>query len=190
MCDLEIVLKVIRSLLKNCSKYNIVKEVEVILIYSMIDILDSLMNIEKKAITIYETIVNNSNADRKLISSARILILEEKRHIESYQKMMEDMKTQEGIEFDLGTYNEISAIYYDTMKELKTLSVKTIPQLLAYAMELEKLNVKLLMKIQRVLGQTKLSKSYKVCYDFISNLIEIEKGHINNLLAFTNHTTT
>lgn len=152
--------------------------------YSILDILDSLIDIENKAITIFEELSAMSKADERLRVVSNIFILEEKRHVENYEELKKSLKAQDFPDIDLNTYSEISTFFNEFYRNLKPISAKTVKELLMYAYRLELHNSTLLSNILNLFASFKMNKVYKQCHDVISELIEEERKHVSNISMF------
>lgn len=155
--------------------------------YSILDILDSLIDIEKKAISIFEALSAVSKADERLRVISNVFILEEKRHIENYELLKQSLRDEAGPAIDLNTYTEITTCFNDFYKELKPISAKTVSELLMYAYKLEVHNSVLLDNILKLFGSFRTNKLYRQCYEVIEKLLEDERKHVTNILAFLNN---
>ena len=151
--------------------------------YNIIDILDKLIVIEQKGHTIYKAISQKENVDEKIKVVARILADQETRHMASYKRIRK-LTAEEGempaIDFDI--YDQASQLISGYMSP-PSVHMADIQQLLKFALDFEKQGLALLMRIQGLLVRGKESEG-SINYSVLTEIIEEEKKHINDLEGF------
>ncbi|HHX62404.1 MAG TPA: hypothetical protein GX707_17080 [Epulopiscium sp.] len=150
--------------------------------YTVLDLIEKVINIEQKGYEMYTLISLMEDIDENIKVVARILASEEKRHEQIYIKLKEEVEAGEVPPIDFSTYdkasNLISSFRYPVMGHLKD-----IEQLLNIALDFEEQSISLVISIQGLLIK-EYGDSVSVTYDALTQIIEQEKKHIQNIERF------
>jgi len=151
--------------------------------YTILDLLDKLIQVEKKAHAIYEEIAESEKFSQSIKTMARVLSREEKRHVEKYRYIKEEIKDKEGLEIDFQMYDKVSkTLSIFTKRAVDTRMVST-DDLLQYALDFEKENLALVIRIQGILVR-RLEDEKTIAYRVLSELIREKNIHIKNIERF------
>jgi len=151
--------------------------------YTIIDVIDSLIDIEINAVKIYETISINAADNPKLHLVANVLLTEEKRHIDYYEKIKSHLQNDSSTILDDKSYSKISTHIFEFNKMIKSLSTKSITELLEYALVMENVNVGLLKQIESDVGNKNYTNN-KIILEILSEMIKQEEQHVKNIGIF------
>lgn len=150
--------------------------------YSIIDILEKLIILEKKGYDMYLAISQLENIDEKIKVVARILADQEARHIELYKKIKKITEAGEVPSIDFDLYDQASQLISAYVSPLTT-HMDDIQELLRFALDFEKQNLALVMRIQGLLVRGPGGKD-SVSYKVLSAIIQEEKKHIRDIGGF------
>lgn len=152
--------------------------------YTIIDVLNKLIVLEKKGYEMYKKISLMEDIDENIKVVARILASEEKKHTTTYEKIKKQVLEAEGdipsIDFDV--YDQASNLISSYIYPISG-HVKDRNQLLKFALDFEKQTVSLIMSIQGLLIK-KSEDSATITYDVLSQILKEEKKHIENIERF------
>lgn len=152
--------------------------------YTIIDVLDKLIDIEKKAYTSYVKAMDVKNIPQSVKTVIQVLAREEKRHIQLYKSIKEEVKDKEGLDIDFESYDKISKPLSDFSKWIVSIEFDNVSNLLQYAVDLEKKHLALAITIQGILVKN-LEDETTIAYRVLTELIENGNKHIDNLEKFT-----
>ena len=145
--------------------------------YTILDILEKLINIEEDALKIYIQIAETAKNDSLKISIvAKTIAKQEEKHIEYYKNLIHDLdgKLTEAIDFYL--YDKAAKLLFEFINNIQLPQVNNVKQLLKFALEFEKSNIGLLLDIQgRLVG--KIEDVDNDIYKIISMIIKEEQKH-------------
>ncbi|WP_129597416.1 hypothetical protein [Anaerophilus nitritogenes] len=149
--------------------------------YTVIDILEKFIEIEKNGRDMYENI-NKISKDIKIKMVAKVLQKEEERHIKVYTRLKEEIKNKdEEVDFDI--YDKVSSLLNKFKQNMDAPKTQNTNELLRFALEFEKQNIAVLLDIQgRLIRKKQDMKSQ--AYQMVSRVIEEEKKHVQNLQSF------
>lgn len=151
--------------------------------YTIIDVLDKIIDIEKKSLELYKMLKDSPNISGHVKLVAGTFIREEIRHIETYNKIKKEIMNKDDIQLDFDVYDNISKIIIDFRKGLTYTEADDVKQLLMSALDFEEKNLALVIRIQGLLVKKKEdteTNSYKV----LSRIIKEEKKHIDMIKEF------
>lgn len=145
--------------------------------YTILDILEKLINIEEDALKIYIQIAEAAKNNSLRISIvAKTIAKQEQKHIEYYKNLMHDLdgKLTETIDFYL--YDKAAKLLFEFINNIQLPQINSVKQLLKFALEFERSNIGLLLDIQgRLLG--KIDDVDNDIYKVISIIIKEEHEH-------------
>ncbi|MBV7271750.1 ferritin family protein [Clostridium thailandense] len=145
--------------------------------YTILDILEKLINIEEDALKIYiqisETAQNNS---LRISVVAKTIAKQEQKHIQYYKNLMHawDDKLTEPIDFYL--YDKAAKLLFEFINNIQLPQINSVKQLLRFALEFERSNIGLLLDIQGRLLE-KIDDVNNDIYKVISIIIKEEQEH-------------
>lgn len=151
--------------------------------YTIIDVIDKIIDIEKKSLELYEMLKDSPNISGHVKLVAGTFIREETRHIETYNKIKKEIMNKDDIQLDFDVYDNISKIIIDFRKGLTYTEADDVKQLLMSALDFEEKNLALVIRIQGLLVKKKEdteTNSYKA----LSRIIKEEKKHIDMIKEF------
>ena len=150
--------------------------------YTVIDLLEKLINIEQKGYEMYKLISHMVDIDENIKVVARILASEEKRHVQLYESLKVRAEKMELpiIPFDIydQASNLISSFRYPVSGH-----IKDIEELLHIALVFEEQSISLVISIQGLVVR-ETGDSSSVTYKVLTQIIEEEKKHIENIERF------
>ncbi|WP_026895947.1 hypothetical protein [Clostridiisalibacter paucivorans] len=151
--------------------------------YTIIDIIDKLISIEKKSKQLYITAIKKIEDNSRIKIIFRILLKEEDRHIEYYNNLKKSLEDKAIEPINFYSYDKISHLANKFKNDMYLPNFKDIKDLIIYALDFEKANLALLMDIK---GRLVLSKTDtdSIQYKIISQIVEEEKKHVKNLENF------
>lgn len=154
------------------------------MLYTLIDLLKKLREIEETACQMYIDIWNNcQETDIKLKTAAKVLVAEEKRHIQFYNKIIQDANDQTGIEIDFDVYDKISSLMNEFKRRIYVPELNSLRELINFACEFEKANTALLLDIRGRMVRDK-EDSTNFNYVAITEIILEEIKHTEQLQMF------
>lgn len=151
--------------------------------YTICDLIEILILIEKDAKKMYSRIADKSKNYIMLNAMAKTLANEEAKHVKLYENLKNDLKDEENIEIDVFLYDKVAKLLYEFRSNVIEKEFQDTQKLIKYALEFEKKNVALLLDIQGKLVLN-LKDVYKVSYEVISKLIKEEKEHEKELQVY------
>lgn len=151
--------------------------------YTILDILDKFIDIEKKAYDFYMAIAENEVFEQPIKTTARVLAREESRHMKIYEKIKEELKDHEGIHIDFEQYDQMYKVLSGFIRQMVNISVDNTAELLQYALNFEKENLALVIRVQDILVR-KLEDENSESYKVLSRIIQEENKHIENIERF------
>lgn len=151
--------------------------------YTILDILDKLIDIEKRAYDFYREIAEKESFEQPIKTMAKVLAREEKRHIKIYEDMKEELKDKKEIDIDFEQYDQIYKVLSTFIRRLINIDIENTDELLKYALDFEKENLALVIRIQGILVRNLEDENSKP-YVVLSKLIQEETKHIENIERF------
>lgn len=150
--------------------------------YNIVDILDKLIIIEKKGYIIYHAISQMENVEEKIKVVARILADQEARHVQLYKKIKKITEKGDMPAIDFDIYDQASQLIsgYTTPPSVHMVDIQ---QLIRFALDFEKQNLALVMRIQGLLVRG-LGGEESVSYKVLTEIIKEEQKHIQDLEGF------
>lgn len=151
--------------------------------YTIIDVIDKIIEIEKKSIELYELLKNSPNVSEHVKLVAGIFIREEARHIKVYNEIKKEIADKDDILLGFHIYDNISKIIIDFRKGFTYSEANDVKELLKSALNFEEKNLALVIRIQGLLVEKKEdteTNSYKA----LTKIIHEEKKHIEMIKEF------
>lgn len=151
--------------------------------YTVIDILDKVVEIAEKSIERYRMFQKNLTMSEHARLVAGVFIREEERYINIYKKMKEETLDLEDIQIDFDIYDTISKLISAFKRDISYLEVNDVRQILMQTMDFKQRHLALVIRIQGLLVRTNEdmeTNSYKI----LTRIINEEKEHIEILEAF------
>lgn len=154
--------------------------------YTIKDVLDKLIDIEKEMSKLYSNI---SNIDNKNYDSFKILCKvmarEEGRHVAYFDQMNNGITDEDNVEIDIFTYDKISQAIAQFKSKIDMPNLKNIKELIGFIVNFEKENAALLINLRGKLVK-KANDTEKDSYKILTILIEEENKHVKSLLPYCN----
>jgi len=114
---------------------------------------------------------------------ARVLAREEKRHIQIYGRIKEELKDKENIEIDFQLYDKAYKAFSTFTKRSVDIKMESTKDLLQYALDFERENLSLAITVQGILMR-RLGDEKTIAYEVLSELISEENRHVENIEKF------
>ncbi|WML34003.1 hypothetical protein [Clostridium sp. OS1-26] len=154
--------------------------------YTIKDVLDKLIDIEKEMSKLY---FNISNTDIKNYDTFKILCKvmarEEGRHVAYFEQMKNNITDTDNVEIDIFTYDKISQAIAQFKSKIDTPDLKNIKELIEFMVNFEKENAALLINLRGKLVKNS-GDTEKESYKILTTLIEEENKHVKSLLPYCN----
>ncbi|WP_251859937.1 hypothetical protein [Clostridium sp. Marseille-Q2269] len=150
--------------------------------YTIIDIIDNLIYIEKKGLSIYEEISKNCK-DTKVSIVAKTIAKQEEKHTEYYRNLKKDIEVLQKEDIDFSIYDKISSRMQQFKLSMTIPVMNNIKDLVNFSMNFEKENLALLVDIQGQLIR-KETDTNMLAYNVIGKIIKEEEGHIKILKPY------
>lgn len=150
--------------------------------YTIIDLLDKIIQIETRGFEMYEYISLRTDIDPKIKTVARILALEEKRHAKMYTHIKNKIPLGELTPIDFDIYDQASKLI-NNFRTPDAQYLASIEELLRFASDFEKQSISLVLSIQGLLVR-EAEDSDSITYKTLSEIIKEEEKHIENIENF------
>ena len=147
--------------------------------YTVSDLIEKLIGIEKNSLDIYSEIeeMSKDNESKAINIFARAIKQEELKHKDYYENLKKELNKEElNEEIDFFLYDKVAKILYEFKNQIRIPQIYNVQDLLKYALDFEKNNIWILLDIKgRLLGSLKdvNNNVYKV----LSKIISEEKEH-------------
>lgn len=145
--------------------------------YTILDIIQNLINIEKEISNIFCKIKENTKGfSMKISLLAKTIEKQEKKHVEYYENLIHTLKGKLDETIDFYLYDKVSKLLHEYKTHIQIPEVNTAKDIIEFAIELEKSNIGLLLDIQ---GRLVLNTDdvYKAVYKVISVIVNEEREH-------------
>ncbi|HBJ2611445.1 hypothetical protein FDF15_18365 [Clostridium botulinum] len=150
--------------------------------YTIIDIINNLIDIEKKGFSMFREISNNCKNLRVSIVS-KTISNQEKKHIQYYENLKKDIDALDKEDIDFSIYDKISS-RMQQFKVSKTIPIVTdTKKLINFARELSKENLALLIYIQGQLIRKEIDTNM-LAYNVMGKIIEEQEKYSKSLRLF------
>ncbi|MGO5093770.1 hypothetical protein [Clostridium sp. LCP25S3_F10] len=147
--------------------------------YTIIDIIDNLIYIEKKGYNMFKEI-SKSCKDSKVSIVAKTIANQENKHIQYYENLKENIETLDKEDIDFFIYDKVSARIQQFKFNMNITEMTNIKELINFSIDFEKENLALLIDIQGQLIR-KETDTNMLTYNVIEKIINEEKKHIQLL---------
>lgn len=151
--------------------------------YTVIDLIDKFIEIEKKGFQMYTDMSKDSKLKGSIKLAAGVFAREEQRHINIYKNLKEQITEKNNIEIEFDVYDKASKLASELSKSIKYSSINNTSDLLQFVIDFERKNLALALSIQGLLVRKKID-SQTGSYEALSIIIHEEKNHIMNLENF------
>jgi len=146
--------------------------------YTVLDLIEKLIDIEKNALEIYTKIEEMSKG--KKLKAVNIFVqaikTEELKHIKYYESLKENLKDELKETIDFFLYDKAAKVLYEFKNQIRVPQIDNVQDLIKYALDFEKSNVGILLDIQGKLFENFNDVNNNV-YKVISRIISEEKEH-------------
>ncbi|WP_026888089.1 hypothetical protein [Clostridium beijerinckii] len=146
--------------------------------YTIYDLIERLVDIEKNALEIYEKIERDAKErnSKNIEIITRVIKKEESRHIKYYEELKEKFNYELNETIDFYLYDKVVKLLYEFKSQIRFPYISSAQDLIKYSLEFEKNSIGLLLDVQgRLLGN--LNDVNNSVYKIISKIIEEEKKH-------------
>ncbi len=153
--------------------------------YTVKDILERLIDLESEMTVLYNNISNikTDKSYEPFKIMAKVMAKEEGRHAIYFSNLKNNISEQDDIEIDVSTYDKVSQLMYEFKSKIYAPQIMHISELLKFVLNFEEENVALLIDIRGRLVK-KDKDDTKHSYKVLSELIEEEKKHVENLSQY------
>ncbi|NFS37884.1 hypothetical protein FDE88_19045, partial [Clostridium botulinum] len=138
--------------------------------YTIIDIINNLIDIEKKGFSMFREISNNCKNLRVSIVS-KTISNQEKKHIQYYENLKKDIDALDKEDIDFSIYDKISSRMQQFKVSITIPIVTDTKKLINFARELSKENLALLIYIQGQLIRKEIDTNM-LAYNVMGKIIE------------------
>lgn len=149
--------------------------------YTLIDIIESFMDIEAMTRDFYKRI---AECETEKLSSFKILAQalskEENKHFQYYNKLKEEYLKKENIEIRIDAYDKISKMVIAFKNTPREINDNNIHEILDFALNFEKDSLALLLSIQGNLIKEE-KDSLSNAYLGLSYIIKEEEKHVRDI---------
>lgn len=153
------------------------------LMYTILDIIAKLIEIEKKSLELYNILKESPNVNQRVKLVAGVLAREEERHIRIYKEIKKDLSKYEDINIDFDIYDSVSKIILEFKKGLTLYEAKDVRELLVNALAFEQKKIALIISIQGLLVR-KSEDTETNSYKALTRIITEEEEHIKMIEMF------
>jgi hypothetical protein len=146
--------------------------------YTLSDLLEKLIDIEKTALEIHTKIeeISKINNTKVIGIITRAIKKEEIKHTKYYEELKGELNDELNEIIDFYLYDKVAKLLFEFKNQIRLPQIDNVQDLIKYSLELEKSNIGLLLDIQgRLLGS--LNDVNNNVYKVISEIIEEEKRH-------------
>ncbi|KGO12290.1 hypothetical protein [Clostridium botulinum] len=150
--------------------------------YTIIDIINNLIDIEKKGFSMFREISNNCKNLRVSIVS-KTISNQEKKHIQYYENLKKDIDALDKEDIDFSIYDKISSRMQQFKVSITIPIVTDTKKLINFARELSKENLALLIYIQGQLIR-KETDTNMLAYNVMGKIIEEQEKYSKSLRLF------
>lgn len=151
--------------------------------YTIVDVIDKIIEVEEKSLEIFKMIQNSPNIDQRVKLAAGVFVREEARHIEIYEGIKKDVAGLEDIQIDFQVYDSISKSISEFKKSLIYFETNNVKSLLISVLDFEQKNLALVIRIQGLMV-TKKEDVENNSYKTLTRIIHEEENHIKTLKVF------
>lgn len=145
--------------------------------YTLSDLIQKLIDIEKTALDIYRKIGDRSKSESKVINIiARAIEKEEQKHIEYYENLKNNLSDELNETIDFYLYDRVSKLLFEFKSRIHIPQINNVQDLIKFSLEFEKNNIALLLDIQGRLLE-KMDDVNNNMYKVISRIIKEEEKH-------------
>ncbi|PKM93888.1 MAG: hypothetical protein CVU84_13340 [Firmicutes bacterium HGW-Firmicutes-1] len=147
---------------------------------SIIVLFEELMQLEENFSTLYKNIsILEGKFDMSIKNVSSVLSREELRHVEIYQKLIEDLKSKEPILIDVTLINDARGYLLMFKQNLNYTMLKSANEILVFALDLENKNGFILKQILELLLKDENENSKQLIAIFEELIIEEQKHALN-----------
>ncbi|GFZ31037.1 hypothetical protein CSC2_15630 [Clostridium zeae] len=149
--------------------------------YTIIDLLEKLIVIEKNSEEGYLILASNEDINERVRILARVFAKKHGRHSERYKEMKSKINGNKEIEIDFFTYDKAAKLIYEFISLKKSnLHCTRTKDVLDIALKFQKEQLSLVLSIRGLLVKSQAdigTENYKI----LTSIIEEEKQHIKDL---------
>ncbi|APC81010.1 hypothetical protein [Clostridium botulinum] len=149
--------------------------------YTIIDIINNLIDIEKKGFSIFREISNNSE-DLRISIVSKTISNQERKYTQYYENLKKDIDVLDKEDIDFSIYDRISSRMQQFKISITMPVVTDIKKLINFARELSKENLALLIYIQGQLIR-KETDTNMLAYNIMGKIIEEQEKYSKSLKA-------
>ncbi|APH18646.1 hypothetical protein [Clostridium botulinum] len=149
--------------------------------YTIIDIINNLIDIEKKSFSIFREISNNCE-DLRISIVSKTIANQERKYTQYYENLKKDIDVLDKEDIDFSIYDRISSRMQQFKISITMPVVTDIKKLINFARELSKENLALLIYIQGQLIR-KETDTNMLAYNIMGKIIEEQEKYSKSLKA-------
>ncbi|WP_143474427.1 hypothetical protein [Proteiniborus sp. DW1] len=153
------------------------------MMYTILDIIAKLIEIDKESLELYKTLKESSNVNQRVKLAAGVFAREEERHIKVYEDLKNEMSKFEDITIDFDIYDSVSKIILEFKKGMTFYEVDEVKELLNNTLAFRKKKVALIISIQGLLVR-KIEDTKTSSYKALTRIIAEEEEHIKMIETF------
>lgn len=150
--------------------------------YTVIDLIDKLIEIEKSGNELYIRMSANSQAEERVKIVAKVFSNQESKHVDIYENLRKSVYEYKDIEVDFNIYDKAVKLIYEFSRLKTTKDITKVKDLLEFSLMFEKENLALVLSIRGLFVKSQQdldTGNYKI----LSEIIKEEQKHIRDIEA-------
>ena len=148
--------------------------------YTIIDLIDKLIAIEKSACQLYMKMAGNLELEEKVRILSKVFSNQENRHIKIYEDLRERASAYNDIEVDFSIYDKAAKLVYEFSRLHTRKNINDVKELLEFSLIFEKENLALLLSIRGLFVKSQQDLDTRN-YQILSEIIEEEQKHVKDI---------
>lgn len=150
--------------------------------YTIVDLIDKLIEIEKSGYELYMRMSVNSQAEERVKIVAKVFSNQESKHIGIYENLRNSAQDYKDIEIDFNIYDKAAELIYEFSTFKTTKDITNIKELIEFSLMFEKENLAVVLSIRGLFVKSHQDLD-KGNYKIISQIIEEEQKHVRDIEA-------
>jgi rubrerythrin len=150
--------------------------------YTVIDLIDKLIEIEKSGNELYIRMSANAQAEERVKIVAKVFSNQESKHVDIYENLRKSVYEYKDIEVDFNIYDKAVKLIYEFSRLKITKDITKVKDLLEFSLMFEKENLALVLSIRGLFVKSQQdldTGNYKI----LSEIIKEEQKHIRDIEA-------
>ena len=148
--------------------------------YTIIDVIDKLIAIEKSGYELYRKMSENIEYEERVKILAKVFSNQENRHIKTYENLKDRASKYNDIDIDFSIYDKAAKIIYEFARLQTQKDIKSIKELLEFSLMFEKENLALVLSIRGIFVKSQKDSETRN-YEILSEIIKEEQKHVKDI---------